>query len=173
MKRNSIKNMFFFIIGGLVFGTISVFATATILSTNVEYDPRDTEWGVENVEDALDDLYVKVNEGGYLNIKGVDLIVNKAESVSSITFTPSDEYKYYLLTDVWWSASNTAYTTLLNYIAIKSITNATYVESGKTGRNANGSVGAARSYLITPVGGDNITVTFNTTADSVSVYGFK
>ena len=55
------SNIFSFLLGALIFGGITGVVAATILSKDVSYSPKDTTWKVDNVKDAIDDLYDKTN----------------------------------------------------------------------------------------------------------------
>lgn len=90
-----------------------------------------------------------------------------------ISFNPTDEYKYYVLTDVYFSPT-IDYVSWLEKIDIDNITNASYINIGMTGRNGGGSSGASRSFLIIPNGSNSaITVSLKDKADPVSIYGIK
>ena len=57
MKRLYKHPLLMFILGGLFFSTFTAYATYAILSSGVSYQPKDSSWNVDNVEDALDELY--------------------------------------------------------------------------------------------------------------------
>ena len=54
------SNIFAFIIGALIFGSIGVVSAYTIFANDIGYTPSDTTWDVDNVKDAIDDLYIKM-----------------------------------------------------------------------------------------------------------------
>ena len=57
MKRILKKsNIFSFLLGAVIFGSIGV-AASTIFANDIGYTPKDTTWEVDNVKDAIDDLY--------------------------------------------------------------------------------------------------------------------
>lgn len=61
--KKIIKNpILTFVLGALIFGGIGVVSAYTILASDIGYTPKDTTWEVDNVEDAIDDLYSKVSE---------------------------------------------------------------------------------------------------------------
>ena len=61
--KKVIKNpLFTFILGILICGTTGVLAS-TLMASNISYTPKDSTWKVNNVEDAIDDLY-KSGKGG-------------------------------------------------------------------------------------------------------------
>ena len=41
----------------MIFGSIGVVSAYTILANDIGYTPKDTTWEVDNVKDAIDDLY--------------------------------------------------------------------------------------------------------------------
>ena len=53
MKKS---NIFSFVLGAIIFGTISVVSAYALLSSDVSYTPEDEGWNVDNVQDAIDDL---------------------------------------------------------------------------------------------------------------------
>lgn len=57
--KKIINSLFMFILGGIIFGSI-VYAT-TYYANDVTYTPTDANWEVNNVNDALNDLYKKNN----------------------------------------------------------------------------------------------------------------
>lgn len=54
------KNIFYFILGAIIFGGIGTVLAATLLATDVAYTPEDNTWEVNNVQEAIDDLYSKI-----------------------------------------------------------------------------------------------------------------
>lgn len=62
MKKIINKSTFMFILGALIFGCGGVLAS-TLIASNVSYTPKDLSWKVNNVEEAIDDLY-KSGKGG-------------------------------------------------------------------------------------------------------------
>ena len=92
MKNNIINVIFSFIIGALLFSAGIVFAEVVIHSSSVIYDPKDSNWHVDNVENAINDLYTVVNDDNYIT---KDTIVsnwlNEQYTVSTIwtSFNPT------------------------------------------------------------------------------------
>ena len=58
------KFMFGFIIGGLIFSTITAYAAYKYQAIDVSYTPNNENFDVDNVEDAINELYSKVSEKG-------------------------------------------------------------------------------------------------------------
>ena len=58
-KKNIIKNILCFVLGGIVFGTIGVYAATTLLSQSVYYNNTTSGASSTNVQGALDELYAK------------------------------------------------------------------------------------------------------------------
>ena len=46
-----------FILGGIVFGSIGIYATTLYKATDIFYEPSDASWEVSNVNDAINSLY--------------------------------------------------------------------------------------------------------------------
>ena len=53
------SNIFSFLLGALIFSGITGVVAATMLANDVSYSPKDTTLKVDNVKDAIDDLYTK------------------------------------------------------------------------------------------------------------------
>ena len=53
------SNILSFILGAIIFGGVGTVVAATILAKDVSYTPKDTSWQVDNVKDAIEDLYSK------------------------------------------------------------------------------------------------------------------
>lgn len=61
MKKIFKSRVFAFVLGALLFGSIGVVSAYTILANDIGYTPSNTTWEVDNVKDAIDDLYTKAN----------------------------------------------------------------------------------------------------------------
>ncbi|MBR1416339.1 MAG: H-type lectin domain-containing protein [Bacilli bacterium] len=81
--------IFYFILGAVIFSTVSVFAYS-IIASNVGFTPKASNWNVDNVSDALD--YLK---GEYQMIE--DKIGNHVE-VGSINISFTHSWKYITIT---------------------------------------------------------------------------
>ena len=55
------KNIICFLLGGVVFGTIGVYAATTLLSQSVYYDNSTSGATSTNVQGAIDELYTRAN----------------------------------------------------------------------------------------------------------------
>ena len=55
MKKLFKSRIFFFVLGAVMFSTVSVFAYS-LLAQDVGYNPKDDDWDVDNVSNALDEL---------------------------------------------------------------------------------------------------------------------
>jgi len=62
MKKFLTSRVFAFLLGALLFSGITGVAAYNMFASNVGYTPEDTSWEVDNVSDAIDDLYLKVND---------------------------------------------------------------------------------------------------------------
>ena len=105
MKRMIKNPIFAFILGAIIFGGIGTVVAATILAKDVSYTPKDTTWKVDNVKDAIDDLYTKANK----EILNKFTISIDSDSYSStrigrydLNFSGSitDNYKYFKVLSV-------------------------------------------------------------------------
>ena len=162
--KNNLKVMIAFIVGIILAGGIVYAAT---YANQVTYG-TDKNVKISTVEEALNDLYANMRK----TPDTVTLIENIDYWNYSISFNPSD-YKYFIMTDTQWNVSQKVYSTMISQLAISSIQNASYIESGVTGRNADSSSVAARSYIIIPDGsGEDITITY-VGSDATCVYGVK
>ena len=56
------KNIICFLLGGVVFGTIGVYAATTLLSQSVYYNNSTSGATSTNVQGALDELYIKASK---------------------------------------------------------------------------------------------------------------
>ena len=57
MKRIFKNPIFTFILGGILFGSITGVVAYSYSSNDISYTPKDTNWNVDNVGSAIDDLY--------------------------------------------------------------------------------------------------------------------
>ena len=55
MKKINRSHIYSFILGAIIFGSVGV--GATMVANSISYTPKDTSWNVDNVSDAIDDLY--------------------------------------------------------------------------------------------------------------------
>ena len=62
MKRIIKNPLLTFILGALIFGSIGVVSAYTIFANDIGYTPKDTSWEVDNVKDAIDDLYIEASK---------------------------------------------------------------------------------------------------------------
>ena len=69
------SNIFSFLLGAIIFGGITGVAAYSIFADNIGYTPSDTTWkkangeAIENVKDAIDELYTKASQSQVNNIK--------------------------------------------------------------------------------------------------------
>jgi len=91
MKKFIKNNIVGFILGAVIFTGITSVAAYTIFANDIGYTPKDTTWkksngeDITNVEDAIDDLYSKMN--GDKNIKLLNF--NNEYVYSSYNVSPS------------------------------------------------------------------------------------
>ena len=60
--KNNVKLVIGLIIGGVVFGTIGVYAATTLLSQSVYYNKSTSGATSTNVQGALDELYTRASK---------------------------------------------------------------------------------------------------------------
>ena len=63
MKKILKSQLFAFIIGVLIAATTTVYATIYVISGNVDFIPKNSNWHVNSVEEALNDLYDHLDTG--------------------------------------------------------------------------------------------------------------
>lgn len=56
-KKKSLNRIFIFVLSGLIFGTIGVYAATYFPSDDVTYDNTESGLSSNNVQDAIDELY--------------------------------------------------------------------------------------------------------------------
>ena len=59
MKKIIKSRVFAFVLGAIIFSGITGVAAYTIFASDIGYTPKDTAWEVDNVKDAIDELYEK------------------------------------------------------------------------------------------------------------------
>ena len=70
LKKLIKNNLFGFILGAIIFGSIGV-AASQLFANDIGYTPIDTTWQVDNVKDAIDDLYGNIIKGEILYEEGL------------------------------------------------------------------------------------------------------
>lgn len=89
-KRNFFKqNIIGFIIGGIIFGSLGVYAAITFPSDEVSFDPSNSTLMSTNVQDAIDELYNKCNG----EPTTADQILARENIVTSGSGLYEDEYE--------------------------------------------------------------------------------
>lgn len=81
-----------FILGGIIFGGIGIYASTLYKASDVSYAPTDASWEVSNVNDALNDLY-ELNQ----NIRSEKFIFDKVLDIG-ISVGTYDHKKTYTQT---------------------------------------------------------------------------
>ena len=90
MKKNISNRIIFFILGALSFGGIGFASAYVLFASDIGYIPKDDNWDVLNVSDALDDLSdgfkkMKFVAGGLMNTDKATTYVN---ITSNLTYNP-------------------------------------------------------------------------------------
>ena len=130
------------------------------------FTPIDPSWGVTNVSGAIS--YIKSHNKEMLSIDDSTL-VKKETNKSEASFTPEDEYNFYILNAYISRVPTGYYSTLNANLDITNITNASLFKSGDIGNDAGGSCGTAKSWLIIPTNGNQIDLTFKSTFSSYTI----
>ena len=88
MKKFIRNNIFGFILGGLIFGGIGIYAVS-YYAKDVTYTPGDKTWEVSNVEEALNSLYENKSSSSNLTYitEAIKVIYNNSTVSSTITTT--------------------------------------------------------------------------------------
>ena len=80
------SNIFSFILGAIIFGSIGVVSAYTLYANDIEYTPKDTTWKKEdgsditNVKEAIDELYnskKSIFGEAIYNVSNGDQLVNR------------------------------------------------------------------------------------------------
>ena len=180
MKKFIKNNIIGFILGAVIFSTITVFAY-DLFANNIGYTPIDDTWkkidgsSIDNVKDAIDDLYHKANGINFDNLVSEEIYTNHVSGATyAYTISNVSQYKYYLLTIITWRSGSADYTSSLNGLTISSITNATYLEFAQIGAQwKSRESGSAKSFIIYPNGsGQDIAIRVGG-GDGFTVYGLK
>lgn len=93
------SNIFAFILGAIIFGSIGVVSAYTIFANDIGYTPKDTTWkksngeDITNVQDAIDILYDKSNissdikvlfeNGEYYNQDKIQVVLANSTIISN------------------------------------------------------------------------------------------
>lgn len=92
MKRITITkhDIFSFLVNAVIFGCLGAVSAYTLIASDTGFTPKDTTWEVDNVKDALDDLYDKrMVDDIKLNISDISTIsmnVSTNESFENATY---------------------------------------------------------------------------------------
>ena len=102
MKKTIINQIIGFVIGVIVTVPAVAFAAYTIFSYQVDYVPNDNTWNVDNVENALNDLYdlAKNNGADFSSFIGTKWDYDYTGNYQEFTVPVTGEYKIEL-----WGAS--------------------------------------------------------------------
>ena len=92
LKKN---NIFAFILGAIIFGSIGVVSAYAIFANDIGYTPKDTTWEVDNVKDAIDDLYAKSSSGILDNTSFYLRVENYSSSRDSSSLLAFSKLSYY------------------------------------------------------------------------------
>ena len=98
------SNILSFIVGALLFGCIGTVAAYNLLAKDVKYTPSDSTWEVDNVKDAIDELYIKSNKE-ILNrftttLRAATSHTVNAEALLNFDGGIKSNYKYFKITGI-------------------------------------------------------------------------
>ena len=127
MKKLLHNSLFTFILGALIFGIGGVLAEYIIFADNVVYSPENENWEVNNVQDALDELYTQYSNCSNLNTNlstpRVIYTNNVAGPIVNTPYTFTEDVEYGIV--VLSGANNTPDSTYL-IAEITSLSSGTY-----------------------------------------------
>jgi len=98
MKEFIKSRVFAFILGAIIFGSIGVISASTILAKDISYTPNDETWNVNNIGDAIDDLYANAHSKSKIikNYIANDL-PNNGSYVEKVYTDAVEKGTYYLI----------------------------------------------------------------------------
>ena len=165
------KKLFFLTIISILLLNDIVYAFS-YSSTNYSYTNSDS---ITNTLDyILDNDMFKYKVGNVTSVNNVGP-TSYPYSISSVTFTPSSNYDFYIATILRFSGGTGYESMNLERTAIKDSEvkdKFEYYEVGTSSSNSsNGSSGSGRSYIIIPKTDDPITIRVVGDLDGIGVYG--
>ena len=127
MKKIFKSRIFTFILGAILFGGIGVVSAYTIFANDIGYTPKDTIWKVDNVKDAIDDLYSKADNSTQEIIFCAHTWGNNVKGGSNIAFANYNYRKFKIKSFNYLANSNAEfYFTDSNYNTIPAEINKEY-----------------------------------------------
>lgn len=119
MKKITKQNIFFFILGLIIAGSVAVVAV-NLTANNIGFEPDDENWNVETVQAALNDLYTEKQSSRIIKLSDEDVRSNTTRTydVSNIegyqNFT-ADNFIYGFKTFGWLGAASAEGTATISY----------------------------------------------------------
>ena len=104
------SNVFSFILGAIIFGGIVGVSAYTILASDIGYTPSDNSWQVNNVKDAIDELYSKSNT---INFNELYTLNASGPQDFSYTFSENDKNVLIILFSIRDKTLNESDSTIL------------------------------------------------------------
>ena len=112
MKKIFKSKLLFFVLGAIMFGSIGIAFAYSIFAQDVGFTPSDSDWDVDNVKDALDDMrsYLEIyNNRGYTNLSNpIPTSIDDPNIISSSYNAYAVEYAYYAFDKVnntFWTSN--------------------------------------------------------------------
>ena len=178
MKKIIDKNTIFsFIISGIIFGSIGIYATSLYNGKDISYTPTDASWEVNNVNDAINSLYIMKTELDNLNSLGdataADILSGKTAVVKGnvITGTAKDSSSIKLLGSGYSGNQTIDFSTKLsNY---SELTGANFIIEivGLTGGSVSGRLDKEYNTHYANVTATNISKSYNNSTGQLTVSG--
>ena len=79
---------------GIVIGATTTVVASTLLASNIAYTPKDSTWKVNNVEDAINDLYSNSGSAGIFVTKGGTISNDFKYTISSLPIPTKSGYYF-------------------------------------------------------------------------------
>ena len=79
---------------GIVIGATTTVVASTLLASNISYNPKDKTWNVNNVEEAINDLYSNSGSAGIFVTKGGTISNDFKYTISSLPIPTKSGYYF-------------------------------------------------------------------------------
>jgi len=125
MKKIMKNPIFIFILSAIIFSSMGVVIAATILAKDVSYTPNNANWKVDNVGDAIDELY-----SNYKNKISTLETTNENLNVQVKTLTTTNSKLNSQVDTLTTQLSNATNAGLSGVISVKNTTTAYTIDLG-------------------------------------------
>lgn len=125
MKKVLKSRIFAFILGAIIFSGITSVAAYSIFANDIGYTPKDSTWEVNNIQDAVDDLFNRVNITRFVDLTSNTSYSNQCFTLKSV-IALMDEIDNSLFIKVYAEKNNscddnTIYTVDISGLNLKTI----------------------------------------------------